>query len=190
MNDCVADVRSLRRRRRFAGWAKCARVLAVALAIVLAGAPRPASAQATSAALGLVGGLVGGVHVSTGIFVFKARAYGFNLHTAEDILTVRPETLPILVMPLAGGILGYRSSTRLAGAATWSAVGLAGGAITGAVLGHFIGGTSEWRWAGGTVGSAAGLVLGGVLGALFTSGDSNDERTPATVLLPVLSIPL
>jgi hypothetical protein len=150
----------------------------------------PCSAQLGRAAIGFAGGLFGGVHVATGIFVFKARAFGWNMHTPEDILTLRPETAPILVMPVIGALVGYQSSKRLAGAATWGSIGLVGGALVGAGAGHMLWGTSEGRWAAGTIGSAAGLAIGSALGALLTSGGASeeDEHRPAPYL--TFSIPV
>lgn len=171
---------------------RSARCRAAALGVLLLSGlvPSPCSAQVGRAAIGLAGGLLGGVHVTTGIFVFKSRVFGWNMHTPEDILTLRPETAPIVVMPVIGAFVGYRSSKRLAGAATWGSIGLAGGALVGAGAGHLLWGTSEGRWAAGTIGSAAGLAIGSALGALLTSGGASDEddRRPAPYL--TFSIPV
>lgn len=174
------------RARRSARW----RAAALGILLLTCLAPAPGSAQVGRAAIGLAGGLFGGVHVVTGIFVFKSRVFGWNMHTPEDILTIRPETVPIVVMPVVGAFVGYQSSRRLAGAATWGSIGLAGGALLGAGTGHLLWGTSEGRWAAGTIGSAAGLAIGSALGALLTSGGGSDdeEQRPAPYL--TFSIPV
>lgn len=134
---------------------------------------QPAQAQVGRAALGLIGGLAAGVHITTGVFVVRSRVFGHDMHSTEDLVTIRPETLPIVVLPVAGALVGYQSSTRLAGAATWGGFGLVAGAAAGAGLGHLLSGTSGGRWAGGTIGSAAGLALGVMLGAALSSDDED-----------------
>jgi MFS family permease len=147
-------------------YVRVARAAAIALVLALTTlTPRPAQAQVGRAALGLIGGLAAGVHVTTGVFVLRSRVFGHDMHSTEDIVTVRPETMPIIAMPVAFALVGYRSSSRLAGAATWGGLGFVAGAAVGAGLGHILSGTSGGRWAGGTIGSAAGLALGAVLGA-------------------------
>jgi hypothetical protein len=152
---------------------------------------RPAQAQVGRAALGLVGGLAAGVHVTTGVFVARSRIFRHDVHSTEDLVSLRPETVPIVVLPLAGALVGYRSSSRLAGAATWGGFGLVAGAAVGAGLGHFLSGTSGARWAGGTIGSAAGLALGAMLGAaLLPDDDGPAEGAVAGRRYVGISIPL
>jgi hypothetical protein len=154
-------------------------------------APAAAGAQLLSTTLGFAGGLIGGVHVTTGIFVFKSRVIGWNMHTAEDVLSIQGETLPVLIGPVAGALLGYYSPDRLGDAATWGGVGLLGGAIIGAGVGHVVWGHTEGRWSGGTVGSAAGLAIGAVLGALLSGSGEPDENREATAApMLMFSIPI
>jgi MFS family permease len=171
---------------------RAARASAIALLIAFSVlAPEPAHAQAGRAALGLAGGLAAGVHVTTGLFVARSRIFRHDVHSTEDLISLRPETVPIIVMPLAGALVGYRSSSRLAGAATWGGFGLVAGAAFGAGLGHFLSGTSGARWAGGTIGSAAGLALGAILGAAILPRDDDPaEGAIAGRRYVAISIPL
>lgn len=159
---------------------RSARLLACALLVVLCIAPQRAHAQALSAGLGFAGGLLGGAYVTTGTYVLKSRATGWTLHSVSDIIAPRLEALPLVVMPIAGAVIGYQSKETLADVGTWGGVGLVGGAIVGVGFGQLIWGGSEGRWAGGTIGSAAGLAIGAVLGALASSTDeSAPQETPA-----------
>lgn len=176
------------RRRAFV---RIARPFAIASLLALSSLlPRPVEAQVGRAALGLIGGLGAGIHVTTGIFVLRSRVFGHDMHSTEDVVTLRPETVPIIAMPVAFGIVGYRSSSRLAGAATWGGLGLVAGAAVGAGVGHLLSGTSGGRWAGGTIGSAAGLALGAILGAaVLADDDGPDDAAIAPRRYVGISIP-
>jgi hypothetical protein len=147
---------------------------AAALAAVLL-SPRAGRAQFVSSSLGFLGGVVAGAHMSTGIYVLRSRLTGWNFHSPDDILKPRIEMMPIIVTPIAGAVLGARSSTKLGAAAGWGGAGIVGGAAIGATLGHLISGDTQGRWAGGTIGSAAGLLIGAVLGSTLKSEASDED---------------
>jgi hypothetical protein len=170
---------------------RAAAALAVLLGLAGGLAPQRASAQVLPATLGLVGGFVGGTYITAGVYVFKSRATGWTLHGTEDVLSIRPELLPLAVMPIAGAWLGYQSPKKLAAAGTWGGVGLLAGAAIGAGFGQLIWGTNEGRWAGGTIASAAGLAIGAIIGAL-TYRESSDEnpRSAASAPFVTFTIPL
>lgn len=161
----------------------------LALTLAFAVPASRAGAQTLPAVAGFAGGLVGGAWVTTGVYVFESRATGFVLHSAAELLSPRPEALPVLIMPVAGAIIGYRDRHRLGDAATWGAAGLAAGAIVGAGFGQLIWGTSEGRWAGGTIGSAAGLAIGAIVGALAYRADPAEPPGGATAPAITISIP-
>jgi len=170
-----------------------ARTVAGALAVLatLTFSPQRASAQVASTAVGFAGGLIAGAHITTGIYVFRSRATGWELHAIEDMLSPNLETLPLVIFPVAGAVLGNRSSTRLAAAATWGGAGVVGGAVLGTIIGQLIWGDSQGRWAGGTMGSAAGLAVGAILGAALKRTDTgDDDRTDAVASLLTISLPL
>lgn len=148
--------------------------------IAIAALPRPADAQGfVPSSLGFIGGAVAGAHISIGAYILRSRLTGWNFHAVEDIARPRLETMPIILAPISGAVLGAASSERLGAAATWGGVGLVSGALIGATIGHQIWGDSPGRWAGGTIGSAAGLLLGSVLGASLMSSDSDGEANAA-----------
>jgi hypothetical protein len=166
-------------------------VVALAVLVTLAFSPPRAASQVVSTAVGFAGGLVAGAHVTTGVYVFRARATGWELHAIEDMLSPNVETLPLVLFPVAGAILGNRSSSKLGAAATWGGAGVLGGAIVGTVIGHLIWGDSQGRWAGGTMGSATGLAVGAILGAALKRSDSgNGEQDGAAASLFTISLPL
>lgn len=151
------------------------RIALVAVLVAGLAVGRPAEAQFTSASLGFVGGLVAGAHTATGIYVLKSRLTGWNFHAVDDIVSPRLETMPIVILPIAGAVLGASSSTKLGAAATWGGVGIVSGAAIGATVGHLLWGDTQGRWAGGTIGSAAGLLIGSILGGALKSDGSDDE---------------
>lgn len=161
-------------------------LLGVAVAGALA-VPGEAAAQAWSAGLGLAGGLIAGAYVTTGTYVLKSRATGWVLHSVEDIVTARPEVLPLVAMPVAGALIGYRSPAKLGAAALWGGTGLLLGAAIGAGIGQLIWKDTTGRWAGATIGSAAGLAIGSILGAaLKNDAPSQNGSVPVfTISLPL-----
>jgi hypothetical protein len=166
-------------------------VAALALLAALTFAPQSVSSQAVSTAVGFAGGLVAGAHVTTGIYVFRSRATGWELHAIEDMLSPNIETLPLVVFPIAGAILGNRSPTKLGAAATWGGAGVLGGAVLGTIIGHLIWGDSQGRWAGGTMGSATGLAVGAILGAALKRTDTTTaDGDAAAASLFTISLPL
>jgi hypothetical protein len=175
--------------RVLASWRHCSAALAIIAALSFA--PERASAQLASTAVGFVGGLVTGAHITTGIYVFRTRATGWELHAIEDMISANVSALPIVIFPIAGAVVGNRSSTRLAAAATWGGAGLVGGAVVGTVIGHLVWGDSQGRWAGGTMGSATGLALGVILGAaLKRSASDGGEQEGIAAPLVTISLPL
>lgn len=164
-------------------------IAALTTMLALATAPRPASAQVLSASLGFTGGLIGGAYITTAVYVLRSRTGGYILNSPHELISARPEGLPLVIAPVAGAVLGYRDADRLKAAGTWGAVGLVGGAAVGAGIGTLIWGDSEGRWAGGTIGSALGLIIGAVAGAAAEQGEPEDATSAAARWLTV-SIPI
>lgn len=165
--------------------ARIGRVPILAVVCWLCGA-HPIRAQADrvgAGAAGLAAGAVAGVWTTTAIYVAKART-GSYLFSANDIVRLRWETIPVATFPVAGAIVGATSPSTLGDIAVWGGLGFLAGAGAGLLTGHLVRGTSEARWAGGIIGSGVGLLTGIVLGALR----SDDESEP----LPSMgvSIPL
>jgi hypothetical protein len=161
--------------------------IAMLVACTLVAGSRPARAQEFTTALGLGGGLLAGASVTTGLYVLRSRATGWVLQSPTDLLAARPEAMPIVVAPIVGAVLGYRSPDRLSAAAAWGGVGFVSGGAIGVGIGHLIWGNSEGRWAGGTIGSALGLAVGAIAGAV---GRADEEvEVPAASYLS-FSIPL
>ena len=146
-----------------------------AVAVVLLAASTPASAQLLPGIVGGVGGLVAGAYVSTGAYVFKSRATGWVMHSVEHLIEPGLPTLPLLAGPVAGVLMGAKSTPALGRAGLWGSVGLASGGLVGAAVGHLVWGDREGRWAGAVIGSAAGLLGGAVAGALTTDDASGPE---------------
>jgi tetrahydromethanopterin S-methyltransferase subunit C len=133
---------------------------------------------------GGVGGLAAGGWTTIGTFVARSRMGNYIFQT-DDLQAIRLETLPILVFPLAGALLGAHSSRRLTNAGIGAGLGLVGGGGLGIAVGALVSDTSEARWAGGIIGSAAGLVVGAVVGGLAVSPE---DGAPPGVFAPSLSI--
>lgn len=155
------------------------RVIPMLAILLVCLVPRQANGQFVSSSLGFLGGVVAGTHMSMGAYVLKSRLTGWNFHSVDEILSPQFETLPVIIAPIAGAVLGASSPGKLSAAATWGGVGLVSGAAAGATVGHFIWGDTQGRWAGGTIGSAAGLLIGSVLGAAMKSDGSDDEAASA-----------
>ncbi|NNF26286.1 MAG: hypothetical protein HKN73_03565, partial [Gemmatimonadetes bacterium] len=172
----VARLRSLSLQLR-------APLAAILVAVVIAAEPalegRRIEAQVLPAVVGGVGGLLAGAYVTTGVFVLKSRATGWVMHSVETLIEPAPELLPLVAGPVAGALLGARSSGRLEAGAAWAGIGLASGAGLGALAGHLIWNSVEGRWAGGIIGSAAGLLVGSVVGAA-----THDEGGPEPPGIP------
>ena len=156
------------------------------VAALLVALPGPVASQAdrvASAIGGVAVGAVAGVYVTTGIYVMKARfdSYIFSLH---DLVRVRLETLPLVLMPVGLGTLGAVEPGRLWNGALWGLIGFVGGAGLGAGLGHALGDSSEATWAGGIIGSAFGTLIGLTAGALMHGGGSGSSGA-VTVTVPI-----
>ena len=161
-----------RRIRKRRGIRARATWLAVTIAL-LSGASSPASAQVLPGIIGGVGGLVAGAYVSTGAYVFKSRATGWVMHSVEHLIEPGLPTVPLMVGPVAGAILGAKSTPALEGAGLWGGVGLVSGGLVGTAAGHLIWGDTEGRWAGAIIGSAAGLLAGAIAGAVTAEEESS-----------------
>jgi hypothetical protein len=146
-------------------------LLALVMIVVPAGR---ASAQVLPAAAGAVGGLVAGVIVTTATVVLEARM-GRYVYGLDELISVRPEVLPILIGPVAGAVLGARSPLALGRAGTGALLGIAGGIALGTGAGALIWSTSEGRWAGAIIGGAAGMLTGAVLYASLGNGDDGES---------------
>jgi hypothetical protein len=168
---------------------RTARIGAVVLLLcTLAADSRPVRAQELTTALGLTGGLLAGAWVSTGLYVLRSRMTGWVLHLPAELISVRPEAMPMVVAPIAGAVLGYRTPQKLSAAAAWGGLGLVSGGAIGIGLGHLIWGDSEGRWAGGTIGSALGLAIGAIAGAVNRTEADGDDPPAAPYL--TFSVPL
>lgn len=173
--------------------ARAAAVLWVALIspTLVLGTPERAEAQVLPAVLGGVGGLIAGTHVTTGVFVLKSRATGWVMHSVETLVEPSPELLPLVAGPIAGALLGARSTDRLESAGLWGGAGLLSGSAVGALAGHLLWGNAEGRWAGAVIGSASGLLIGAIVGAAYGGDESEPgggapEMTPAVrFVIPV-----
>jgi hypothetical protein len=86
----------------------------------------------------------------------------------QDMALIRLETVPLLLFPLIGGLIGARAKDRLKAVCAGAGLGAAGGAILGIGIGAWIGETPEARWAGGIIGSALGMLVGSMIGGTTT----------------------
>lgn len=146
--------------------------------------PHSVEGQAGAAVLGGVGGLVVGGYTTVAIYVTKAR-FGRYLFSPDEFLALRPETLPVIVTPVAGALLGLESSVALGRSAGWGALGFITGAAVGGLTGKLLSDSEEGPWAGAVIGSGAGLLVGVVLGAI----DGLDDDGAAAPLAFSWSIP-
>lgn len=145
-------------------------VFAVAGAMILVRA-EGAPAQVGPALLGAAGGLVVGGYTTVAIYVTKAR-FGRYLFSPDELVALRPEILPVVVLPVAGAVLGAESTTALGRSAGWGAIGFAAGGVVGGLTGRLVSDTDEAPWAGAIIGSSAGLLAGAILGAIDGLDDS------------------
>jgi len=169
---------------RWVLWSPLRQSLVSAFALVAAmslEAPR-LEAQALPALAGGLGGALAGGVTTLGIFVTRSRAGQF-IFDLGDVRELRLETLPPLVFPVAGAVLGATAPDRLRGVSIGAGLGLLAGGAVGVALGAVISETPEGRWAGGIIGSAAGLLVGAVVGGL--TADSRAGNGPS---LPLSSI--
>lgn len=160
------------------------------LAVVLSGAlgalfPRPARAQVGPALLGVAGGAAVGGYTTVAIYVTKAR-FGRYLFSPDELVSLQPEILPVIVLPVAGAFLGAESTTALGRSAGWGAVGFAAGAVVGGLTGKLLSDSDEAPWAGAVIGSGAGLLAGVILGAI----DGLDEADAEAPVSLAWSLPL
>lgn len=158
----------------------------VVVAVALAVRPEPARAQVGSAAVGAVGGFAVGAYTTLAIYVTKAR-FGRYLFSPDDLVSLSPEFLPVIVGPVAWGWIGAESSTALGRSAGWGALGLIGGAAAGGLTGKLVSDSDEAPWAGAIIGGGIGLLTGAILGALDGFDDDGGEGLPVGV---TFSIPL
>lgn len=135
-------------------------------------APRPVQAQVGPALLGAAGGFVVGGYTTVAIYVTKAR-FGRYLFSPDELVSLQPEVLPVIVLPVAGAFLGAESTTALGRSAGWGAVGFATGALVGGLTGKLVSDSDEAPWAGAVIGSGAGLLAGVILGAIDGLDDSD-----------------
>lgn len=156
------------------------RAALVAACLALTVAPAPTRAQALESAAGAAIGSVGGAYLTMAVLTGGARAGRF-LHTPTQM---RWELLPVPLMGVAGGVLGYNSPDRLWRGVGWGAGGFVLGAAGGAVAGRILWGGSEGTWSGAVLGSATGMVVGAVLGAL-TWDDDDLEPLRAQIRIPL-----
>lgn len=151
----------------------------------------PLAAQAdrvATGAAGLAAGTVAGVWTTVSLYVAKART-GSYIFSADDLIRLRPETLPIATFPIAGAVVGATSPSTLADVAIWGGLGFAAGAGLGLLTGHLVRGTSEARWAGGIIGSGVGMLAGVVFGALRSDGGEAPAQMAISIPLPIGGVP-
>lgn len=147
--------------------------------------PSPAGGQVGPVLLGAAGGLVVGGYTTVGIYVTKAR-FGRFLFSPDELTSLQPEILPVIVTPVAGAWLGSESTTALGRSAGWGALGFVAGAAVGGLVGKLVSGTDEGPWAGAIIGSSAGLLAGAILGAV----DGLDEGGGGAPVALSWSLPL
>jgi hypothetical protein len=139
-------------------------VLATVIGVVGAlSSPRAAAAQPLPILAGVAGGAAAGGWTTIGMFIARARM-GSYVFDAHDITQIRLETMPVIVLPVVGGLIGARSTPRLRAVGAGAAIGAAGGAVLGIGIGAWVGDSPEARWAGGIIGSALGMLVGGTIG--------------------------
>lgn len=151
-------------------------IATILLPLALCLSSSTARAQTGDALAGGALGAAGGGLLSLAIVTGEARA-GRYLYSPEDV------GWRIMMVPaglVAGAVLGYRNPDRMWRAVGWGALGLTGGALTGAAVGAAVWDGSEGMWSGAILGSAAGLLLGSVTGAR-SGGEDGDG--PAGVTL-------
>jgi hypothetical protein len=119
--------------------------------------------------------------LTTGTVVLEARM-GRYIFSLDELIAIRPETLPVLVMPVVGAVAGARSSATLRRAAVGGVLGLAGGVALGSIVGSQIWPTPEGPWAGGIIGGAAGMLAGAILYTTLGSSDSSSDGGQALTL--------
>jgi hypothetical protein len=172
--------------RRVRGLAAASRFGALALIATLATAvpARNASAQVLPITAGAVGGFLTGTLVTTGIVVFQARM-GEYIYGLDELITLRPAVMPILLGPVAGIALGATSPETLKRAGRGALIGAVGGAAIGSVAGHLIYGSSDGRWAGGIIGAATGVLAGSILFAVVRPSRDEDGAPAISASLSV-----
>lgn len=141
---------------------------------------RPAQAQVGPALLGAAGGVLAGGYTTLAIYVTKAR-FGRYFFSPDEVLELRPATIPLFVGPVAGAWLGAESSTALARSAGWGALGFVGGAAVGGLTGKLFSDAPEAPWAGALIGGGVGLLAGAILGAIDGLDDDDGGGIPVGV---------
>lgn len=139
--------------------------------------------QVLPAAAGAVGGLVAGTIVTTASVVLEARL-GRYVYGLDELITLRPEVVPILIGPVVGAVMGARSPSTLGRAGTGALLGLVGGIALGTGAGTLMGQTGEAQWAGAIIGGATGMLAGAILNASLSSSD-DEGAAVATVAFSI-----
>jgi hypothetical protein len=132
--------------------------------------PRLAAAQPLPILVGVAGGAAAGGWTTVATFIARARTGSF-VFDADDVAQIRIETLPVLLFPLVGGLIGARSTDRLKAVGAGAGLGAVGGAVLGIGVGAWVGDTPEALWAGGIIGSALGMLVGGAIGGTRSTSD-------------------
>jgi len=138
--------------------------------------PHPAAAQTLPILAGVAGGAAAGGWTTIGMFIARARTGSF-VFDAHDITQIRLETAPVLLFPVAGGLIGAQSPDRLRAVGAGAGLGAVGGAVVGIGIGAWVGDSPEAKWAGGIIGSAVGIVVGGVIGSTRSISDGGPAST-------------
>ena len=160
--------------------------LLVVAALGLTARPAPVRGQVGSAAVGAVGGFAVGAYTTLTIYVIKAR-FGRYLFSPDDLVSLSPEFLPVIVGPVTWGWIGAESSTALGRSAGWGALGFVAGVAAGGLTGKLVSDSDEAPWAGAIIGGGVGLLTGAILGALDGFDDDRGGGAPVGISL---SIPL
>lgn len=148
----------------------------------------PVHGQPVSLVAGTVGGFVAGGWTTIATFIARARMGEFVFDHTEAVFQVRLETLPVILFPVAGAILG-RSPARLRATGAGAGLGLVGGGVIGIVIGTLASESPEAKWAGGIIGSAAGMLLGAIVGAAVANPDGGSPPGPASGPTFTISVP-
>jgi hypothetical protein len=134
-------------------------------------------AQVLPAAAGATGGFLAGTFVTMGIVVVEARM-GHYMYGLDDLVGLRPEIIPILVLPVAGAWIGAKSPETLRRAGLGALIGVASGAAIGTGVGALVGSSPEENWSGGIIGGAVGLLAGSVIMATRSPRSDNGNSVP------------
>ncbi|HUH13432.1 MAG TPA: hypothetical protein VMK65_09995 [Longimicrobiales bacterium] len=160
----------------------------------LPGRPTTAHAQdggsLLGAGVGAVSGLAAGGYITVAIVVARARFEDEYVFEIEDILDW--ESIPVIVGPAIGGVIGFFDPGRLYRSVLTGAGGMLVGAAVGLSAGHVYWDTVDGRWAGAAMGAGAGLAVGALVGLIWTPSDADGGASdPAAAGIPLtVRIPL